>query len=170
MSWIEPIFDRTLQDISNVKSQLAYIQQTGWSTLSATEKNNFLGELRGTFGKTTLERIINNIYYLEEVLLAHGYNPVLPMRLGKSWSFSSIVTFNQLKGLVADVQALVDCSYNTIRNLPKDVTYLDYQMVNDIEHVMWNINWFIGKIEEHILYCGQAKCGQTVVGGLLYAR
>lgn len=170
MSWLEPIFDRTLQDILNVKAQIEHIQQSGWATFSTDEQNAFLGELRGTFSKVTIERIINNIYYLEQLLLQHGYSPRLPTRPKTSWEYSDVPTFELLTQLVDDIQQLVDCSYEAARQLPQDLTYLDYQKVNDIEYVQWNIKWFIEKIEEHVLYCGQPKCGQTVVGGLLYAR
>lgn len=170
MSWLEPIFDRTAQDIENVKTLIQTIQSSGWSSLSVEQKQQFLGELRGTLSRETLERIINNMYYLESRLFQHGYYPKIPTRLKNEWNLKEVPTLVQLTQLCEDLQQLVDCFYSVTREVPDDMSFVDFQKVNDMEKVEWDINDGLDKIDAHKLYCGQPYCGQTVVGGLLYAR
>lgn len=170
MSWIQPIIDRTSQDIINVKAFIKVIQSDGWNSLTTEDKNKFLGELRGTFSSTTINRIINNIYYLEQYLVQCGYLPKLSYSLSADWTNSELVTLDTLNKVVTDIQNLIDCFYEVSHALPTDLAVLTFEKVNTIENVEWDIKYWLDKINQHKLYCGQPFCGQTVVGGLLYAR
>lgn len=169
MSWIEPIFDRTSQDVINVKALIRVIQSDGWDSLTEEDKNTFLGELRGTFSSTTFNRIIENTYSLKEYLLSCGYKPEGLNDVPIGWTDSDIIDIYTLVWVVDNIQLLIECFYEVEDQLPTDLLVLDFEKVNAIEKVEWDIKYWLDKIKEHKLYCGQPSCGQTVIGGLLYA-
>lgn len=167
MEWITPIFDRTIEDVDQVLMLINVIQQDGWSNVDDDIKSQFLGELRGTFSKATIERIINNTKYLEARLLEHGYNPSITHQKD-IWEYSDIPTINDLTELVSNLQRLIDCFYDVTGTLPTDMSTLEFDEVNDMERVLYDINQYMDWIGGHSLYCGTVACGQSKIGGFTW--
>lgn len=166
MEWITPIFDRTSDDVANVLALINVIQVDGWDSLPADDQEKFLGELRGTFSKVTIERIINNTQFLVDKLYEYGYNKAPIVYQKGTWAYSDIPTISDLNLLVRNLQALLDTFYNVTGELPSDLSTVELDEVNAIERALFDINAHIDKISEHRLWCGTVACGQTVVGGL----
>lgn len=165
MEWITPIFDRTSTDLESVRALIQEIKSVGWNNLDEDSRNYFLGEIRGTFSKTTYERIINNTQYLKQRLLDYGYNPKIQFQ-PLNYDFSDIPIVSELLVTVSNLQKLIDCFYNVTGELPSDVTYLDIEKVNAMEKCLHDIDRYLTRTDGHILYCGTVSCNQTVVGGL----
>lgn len=167
MEWITPIFDRTIEDVDQVLMLINVIQQDGWNNVDDDVKSQFLGELRGTFNKVTIERIINNTKYLEEKLLSLGYNPQITHQKDV-WSYSDIPTITDLTELVSNLQNLIDCFYNITGTLPTDMSTLEFDEVNDMERVLYDINRYSDRVDKRRLYCGTVMCGQSKIGGFAW--
>ena len=165
LEWIDPIFDRAETDVESVKALIMEIKEVGWNNLDEDSRNYFLGEIRGTFSKTTYERILNNIQYLSQRLIRYGYNPKV-YKQPMSYEFSDIPTIDDIGKTVQNLKSIVDCFYDITVELPDDVNYLDINKVNAMEQSLYDVDRYLSRTDGNNLRCGTVNCNQTVVGGL----
>ena len=164
MEWITPIFDRTVDDVANVK---AIIQEFLRNPDEQT-RQQLLGELRGTISTTTMNRIINNTQFIEEKLLKYGYNPKITHQK-LNWSFSEIPELPVFVEMVRNLKALLKCFYEvsaSSADLSEEMLNLiDFNEVNAMEKILYDITVHLDLISQRRLWCGTTWSGATVVGG-----
>lgn len=143
MSWIEPIFDRTEQDVEYAKQQIA---------LGINDV-----EYKGCLNVTDLNRIENNTQYLSEVLTSLLYPSEV---VTKSWTINSIPNDNDIKRILDNISKVM-VSFRTptdIEIMPE--TIRTYEDINAIEKNLYLIKVMVDDMISSFAECGDSECGE----------
>lgn len=124
---ITPVTDRTLTDVERVKE----LFNKGYQYMSASERAEWLGGMKGALNKSDLERIENNIQLLSDVLeldldTCYGDIPNIP-------------TTEYFSNLLDNVEAIRNgyAIYDTTPLTP--VKMNTYTEVNAVEQILFDV-------------------------------
>jgi len=129
-SWITPITDRTQADVDRAK----YLMEKGYENFTPEEKAEWDAGLKGCLNRSDLERILNNIELLAEVLeinVPHWatipYTPVTE-------DIGYYILFPV--GLIRNAYSV----YDTTPPAPNTANRrLTWKIVNDIEQILLDV-------------------------------
>ena len=129
-AWITPIIDRTQADVDRAKELIA----KGYSHLTVEEKAEWDAGLKGCFNRSDIDRIMNNIGLLGEVLeiSVPTWNnpPYTPLQ--QDISLKILYPVSIIRG-----------AYSVYEDTPPApslaLTNLDYKVVNDIEKILLDV-------------------------------
>ena len=126
--WIEPITDRTEEDVKKASEMAA----TGWEKLTDSEKEEWKAGLKGALNNSDLLRIETDIQILADVLelplttYADGI-PELPRESYFGNLLSNIEAIRQASAIHSDTPKAPENPVN------------DYEKINDIEKILSDI-------------------------------
>lgn len=129
-TWITPVTDRTAEDVERAK----YLMEKGYPNLTASEKAEWDAGLKGCLNRSDIDRILNNIELLAEVLelnIPHWasipYTPVIE-------DFSYYILF--------PVQT-IRSSYSVYDDTPPapstSTKHPTWKTINDIEQILLDV-------------------------------
>ncbi len=146
--WIEPVIDRTSQDVDTALKKIREWKSQG---------NPSISDLKACFNISDINRIEGNIHHLSIKLNEYYYKQEIELR---EWEMLDIPTKADMDELIAKVELLVD-KYFAIAGMP-DIPnkLLNYEEVNDIEKILLMIKVAIIDMENSFKKCGAFKCGQ----------
>lgn len=153
MAWIEPVINRTLADVEDVKSLKERIYAVGWTGLDPEERKTFLGDMIGSLNSIMLNRIEGNTAELAGLLQSLGYL-VPSLNYVVNWGVSSLPNIQEFIRILSNIEKLLDCSYSMKTKLPATLSKPDYQQINDTEKVLLELKDAIKLIIEGFRYCG----------------
>lgn len=142
MAWSIPIYDRTLADV----------------TLAKENQENPLN-LKGALNVSDLNRIEENAVYLYNKLKDNGYNPVVSTH--SVWQTSDLFYLTDMDRIRQNVLNMVE-NYSSLSSTPTVVignSYLGIVDINDVEHVLHDLNLLLENMIASFVYCGDAICG-----------
>ncbi len=134
--WIEPIVDRTLQDVRNKDPIRAFLNY--WD----------------------LNRIEQDTEYLSSILNGYGYNQSLTHRT--DWLMSDFPYASQMERVRQNVQTLIDVYHAQDVPLPETLQNLDWQKLNAVESNLKLMKEMIHRMEQSFRYSGTFYSGQGV--------
>ncbi len=134
--WIEPITDRTLQDVRNKDSIRAYLNY--WD----------------------LNRVEMNTEYLADMLNGYGYNQSLSHKT--DWLMSDFPYAVQMERVRTNVLKLIEVYHEQGVPLPATLQNLDWRKLNDLENILKLTKEMIHRMEQSFRYCGTFCSGQGV--------
>lgn len=151
VEWIEPVFDRTLDDIEFAKKQ---IQE--WIQNKLASGNVKTCELKGCFNVTDINRIEGNIRYITDKLNFWGYKTETEC---KTWELKDIPTVNDVNRILTNLRILVT-AYHKKRNI-SDIPWnmINFRDINAIEENLFYINELIEIMIKSLQKCGMFKSG-----------
>ncbi len=129
------IFDRTQLDIDN-----------------DTEK--------GQYTYTDLNRVEEWCRYLADIL--NGYNYYVSIETKTDWLESDYHYSQDLERIRKNVNRLKE-AYFSFTQIPKNLEYMTIEQANDIEKILYEIDYILAGMENNFVYCGVAGCGQDRV-------
>lgn len=139
--FIEPIFDRTQEDVDTLKVLL----NKGYKNFTDEEKELWKQSLKGAFNVSDINRIENNIYVLSSYLNIEIDKKIYAETDIPTWS-----DFLRIRNNLIDI-----VEYSNLGISPGDVPelpYNTYEKINIIERLMFEIyNLFINQF---VCYCG----------------
>ena len=162
MPWITPIYDRKQSDVDLLKTLKNKINQLYWESLTVLEKENwFIG--KGAIKYTDLNRIENNSLYLKEQLEQYGYLATVDVKL--DWEMTDFLKLEDINRIKQNVINLIDGYYSlpwspVISLVP---TTLDFEQVNEIEKMLFDLDYILNNMIDGFRYCGTFVCGQEIV-------
>jgi len=164
MTWTTPIIDRSLSDVESLLLKLSIVNTVGWSNLTVEQKNDWLLDNKGAFNSSDNDRVVNNILHLQN-LLNVGFGIVVnldPMLSGLSKS--DYYTLSQFDAIRGNINKLTNASYKyaSTPNVNFSTT-VNFQIMNDIEKVLFDLKEILEKIPIGFIYCGSFNCGQTPI-------
>lgn len=167
MSWIEPLYDRTEQDIKDVQTIVNKILTSGYDSISNSEKELVIGRTRGTFSADTMNRLCNNLVYLKEKLFEAGYNVDIQTTNDTTWNYSYIVYFEDLNRIRQDCLNIKSAVGATLYKLPinSDMYYLTIEILNNIEKLINDVKIGLESVEKSTVISGDVICGACYTGG-----
>lgn len=124
MAWIQPIYDRTQEDVLNAKDTL-----TRWIASNPT----IFTDLKGCLNATDLNRIEGNIDYLSETLNSFLYHNEVN---SKQWERVDLPNVLDLQRIVSNLEILFNAFYRptSATELPTNMSSFD-----DINRLEQNI-------------------------------
>ena len=145
MSWISPIYDRTLSDVEQAKSN-----------------RNDSQSWKGALNYVDWERITGNIKFVSDELKSRGINP--PAMTSKLfWTIGEIPPRAEIAKIRSDLISLYDFWYKLSSTPhPPDLPYTHYQKINDIEKILFDFKQFIDWLDDTNIYSGQFYSGDTM--------
>lgn len=152
--WITAITDRTKEDVDKVILLNSKVQQ---GICTDDEMAEWREDLKGAFNSADMERIINNITILDEVLET---NLDLP-------TFNSFPTLDWFSAVLRDIQTLRD-AYITFENTPDTPIASEmnsYVAINNAEQILQDI--YIILCNNFFHYCGEDFYSGDEIGLLL---
>lgn len=146
--WNDAIYDRTEQDVARVK----YLtKQYLNGSITQAEKVEYADDLKGALNRSDLERIINNIELLNEVLELSLDVPTIPPHYPADTDF-----YEDLLDCVATIRASYAIHADTPQTPSQPLNL--YTKWNDIEKILFDIYDILNtqfvyySIDE--IYCG----------------
>lgn len=136
--WISPIYDRTEQDVSFAKQQIALWMQNSVGTASLTYP------LKGCLNLHDLNRIENNIKYLGDLLTEYRYVSGIST---KTWEQKGLPNISDIERILRNVSKMarampLDGNVPTVPGSMKK-----YTEINDIEKILFEIKAIVDNIQ-----------------------
>lgn len=148
MTWIEPVFDRTQEDVEYALKQLAEWRATG-------ETNTF--DLKGCLNVSDINRIENNIAYLATNLSSLYYfsTPVT-----KTWEQTQIPTSDDVDRILNNVRELNEAFYQSPESPPVPDGLFTISQVNDLEENLYQLKTMLDNMISSFKQSGAFECGE----------
>lgn len=171
MAWSEPLYDRTAQDVKDVQTIMNKILISGYDSLTEDEIDLVNGRTRGTFSANTMNRICNNLVYLQQVLEQAGYSILIETTNTTEWNYDSIVNYEDLLKIRNDCALIKNKIGSTYPlPIPSDMYYLTFTILNNIEKLINDVKIGLESVEASTVISGIAICGAHYTGGSIYGR
>lgn len=127
------IIDRTAQDVARWKE----LHDKGWLAMTADERTEWLGEMKGRYSYTDMNRVEDATAELSELFVLSGWlsEPLETM----SWSHLAIPAKEDMERYFGNVQTLRNAApvlYHETPHAPSIEQPFDYQRANDLEQIL----------------------------------
>lgn len=129
------IFDRTTNDI-----------------LNRTKK--------GFYNYDDLNRVEEWCGYLADVLKSYNYHA--HVNLKTNWNEKDFPTAIEMERIRNNVD-IVKKAYTAFTEIPANLDYMTIDKANDIERILFEIDYILAGMENNFIYCGVSNCGQERV-------
>lgn len=163
------IYDRTLEDVAEVRRLLAKLDPETGDGLTAAEQAKWDAGLKGAYNFTDLNRVESAVKTLAAALTSAGYPvEITPVLKGsksedREWQEGDIVRRAQWTTYLSNVQRLRDAYYTLAETgaLPKPEDKLGYVGANNIEKVLADIDLLIDCMKSSYRRCGTFRSGNN---------
>lgn len=138
--WIEPIFDRTDEDVKFAREQISK-----WIAEELSGNPIETYDLKGCLNLVDLNRIEGNINYLNEVLTKLHYPPGAS---SKAWERSGLPTARDISRILNNIRLIISVYYQqeNAPDVPENMgSYMD---INAIEENLLLIKQLIDSMRE----------------------
>ncbi len=151
--WIDPVFDRTEDDVETAKEQ---IQKWIDEFLTGNPVETY--ELKGCLNLSDINRIEGNIQYLSDKLEALYYTPGTS---SKKWNKSDLPTESDIRRILNNVRLIINSYYQREEVTPLSDDMTNYSEINAIEENLYNIKILLDSMIDSF-----PKSGVLQVGGM----
>lgn len=151
------ITDRTQMDVDRWKE----LKAKGWDGMTAEEQAEWSTSLRGCYNYTDMNRVESAVEYVANRLIEVGY-PVYPV-VKKNWQLSDKPTradFARYMQNIADIRGAM-ATYPTTPAAPTTNQQLTYQLANDLEKILVDIDELVTLLVNAYFYCGEIYAGES---------
>ena len=151
------ITDRTQADVD----RRAELKAKGWQGMTAEEKAEWKTSLKGGYNYTDMNRVESAVEYVANKLTEAGYY-IAPV-VKKTWAVTSKPTVDDIKRYmknVADTRATL-ATFSTTPEAPTTAKKLTYQMANDIEQILLDVDDLIGRMVSAYFYSAELYSGEV---------
>ena len=150
--WINPVFDRTREDVEFAIRKIAEWKQ-GHTHFTG---GNDVYDLKGCLNVTDLNRIEENIAYLADKLEAYSYPAYVSTR---PWDRGGVPTQRDVSRIVENIKSLLSSFYspNNAPALPNKMS--SYEDINAIEENLYLIKVLLDGMEGSFKVSGVTKSG-----------
>lgn len=151
------ITDRTQADVE----RFAELQAKGWRGMTEDEKTEWETSLKGAYNHTDMNRVESAVEYVANRLTEAGY-VVLPI-VRKSWTGSDKPTLDDIKRYmknIADIRAALTI-FATTPEAPTTEKRLTYQMANDMEQILKDVDDLISRMVSAYFYSNDLYSGEV---------
>lgn len=145
--WIEPVFDRTEEDVEYAK---AYNKSPSESAAS---------EYKGALNASDLNRIEGNCAYLSALLHSCGYTSHVTVKT--DWTMTDFPTLAEFTRIRDNITELMR-AYAQAEDMPdmRTDSRTDYVEINNMEFDLYRINEMIANMKAIYIYSGELYEGE----------
>jgi hypothetical protein len=151
------ITDRTQADVD----RYAELQAKGWRGMTDEEKSEWKTSLKGAYNLTDMNRVESAVEYVANRLTEAGY-VVLPI-VKKDWNGSDKPALDDIKRYmknIADIRAAL-ATFSTTPEAPTTKKRLTYQMANDMEQILMDVDDLISRMVSAYFYSNDLYSGEV---------
>ena len=149
--WIEPVFDRTNEDVTFARKQvLKWIA----AKLSGNPVETY--ELKGCFNLTDINRIEGDIQYISDRLDELYYPPGTSCKV---WERSGLPTAQDVKRILSNVRLIIAVYHQQegVPDVPEDMS--TFSDINAIEENLYAIKQLLDSMVDRFQKSGMFKSG-----------
>lgn len=150
MTWLDPVFDRTWDDVEQ-----AAVKIQEWKETGVFDNVN----LKGCLNYTDMNRIEGNIDYIAQWLVSLGYNTRFTPKQWQRGDFVTLEDVNHIVNSLLDILQKVRVPRAPV--IPKHMT--TYTAINSIERATYEINRVISFMEGSFKKCGTFNSGNKPI-------
>ena len=150
------ITDRTAQDVERWR----YLHTKGWDAMSEAEREEWQTSLKGAYNYTDMNRVESAVQFIADRFLDLGYYVAPEVKM--IWSVSDHPTKADMDRYFANI-ALLRSILTVLPTTPKAPTTekkLDYQVANDIEQILTDVDRLISSVKQGWYYAGDVFTGE----------
>lgn len=151
------ITDRTQADVD----RRAELKAKGWQGMTAEEKAEWKTPLKGGYNYSDMNRVESAVEYVANKLSDAGYvlNPVVK----KNWTVTDKPAIEDIRRYmknVADIRATL-ATFETTPEAPTTERKLTYQVANDIEQILLDVDVLITRMASAYFYSAELYSGEV---------
>ncbi len=150
------ITDRTAQDVERWR----YLHTKGWDAMSEAEREEWQTSLKGAYNYTDMNRVESAVQFIADRFSDLGYYVAPEVKM--VWSVSDHPTKVDMERYFANI-ALLRSILTVLPTTPKAPTTekkLDYQVANDIEQILTDVDRLISSVKQGWYYAGDVFTGE----------
>lgn len=117
--------------------------------------NNVI-DLKGCLNLADLNRIEENIAYLDELMESFSYTPNIH---GKKWTIVDLPNQDDMSRIIENIRALISAYYSPFSPPTLPTTMLSYEDLNAIEENLYLIKELLDCMQTSFNKVGTIKCG-----------
>lgn len=151
------ITDRTQADVDRYTE----LKMKRLSGMTADEKAEWETQLKGAYNYTDMNRVESAVEYVANRLTEAGYI-IIPV-IKKNWAKTdkpTLADFNRYLKNVSDIRSAL-ATYETTPDAPTTERKLSFQMANDIEKILTDVDDLISKMMSAYFYSGDLYSGEV---------
>lgn len=152
--WVEPIFDRTQEDVEFAIKKIAE-----WVAADISGRPIVTYNLKGCLNMADINRIEDNIKYLSEKLSEYGYSSYL---VAKKWSMSDMPTAKDITRITSNVNELIASYYKPIGAVEVSASMLNYTEINTLEKNLYLIQRLLDSMVRSFKLSGDFNSGGSM--------
>lgn len=154
---VEMITDRSSADVLRWKE----LQRKGFASMTAEERAEWLSPMKGSYNAEDLNRVETAVAYVAGRLQENGYY-VAPV-VKTTWTMRDIPSISDMNRYFGNVAALRAAFpvYDTTPDAPTTAKKLDYQMANDLERILLDVDDLLTKMAGAWFYSGDLYSGEV---------
>lgn len=151
------ITDRTLQDVQRWK----FLRDKGWN-MSVEEQEEWLSAMKGSYGATDMNRVEAVVKLLSERLHDLGYLHGF-LITKQDWTNQDIPTKTDMDRYFGNVTAMRESITLPVGtpNAPSTGQRFDYEMANNLEKILIEIDRVTNDLQKSWLYAGDIFTGEV---------
>ena len=149
------VYDRTESDVQRAQ----FLRARKWDELSAGERAEWAGGLKGSYNAGDLTRVDGNTAIIAQAVLAAS----LPVSVTgtKTWNMVDIPARIQMERIRQNVLALRNAlpMPASLPAVPATLEQMTFTKANDIERILWMVNLLIDSIPKNMRYVNTFQVG-----------
>lgn len=151
------VFDRTEQDVERWR----LLHSKGWAAMSDDEKAQWQTALKGAYNYVDLNRVESAVAFISNRLIEAGYFVAPDIR--SVWRINDHPTKADMDRYfenIAMLRSALPAVYPTTPEAPTTQKKMDYQVANDIEHILSDVDRLITSVRQSWYYAGDVFTGE----------
>lgn len=156
-SSLDLITDRTQRDVDRVEE----LAEKGWAAMTEQERAEWLGEMKGAYNASDMNRVGEAIAYVAGRFNGFGYN--IQVSPKTDWTVEDIPTASQMADYLSYVKALRNAVpvMDDTPAAPAEIYGRTHQEANDIEQILLDVDALISNIAAAWYYSGDLFAGEV---------
>lgn len=165
LSSLEYVTDRKLSDVARWE----YLRAKGWSKMTIEERREWLGEIvhgtsatKGMYTHKDLNRVEKAIENIVNRFKYYGYT-VPDMVIKTDWTYKDAFWSGEMVRYYTNIETLRGLLpvYPDTPKAPTIGENMSYQLANDIEKILMDIDFMFGSIKSGWNYVGDLMAGEV---------
>lgn len=151
------ITDRTQLDVDRVEE----LAEKGWAAMTEQERAEWLGEMKGAYNASDMNRVGEAVAYVAGRLTDCGY--AAPVSPKTDWTEDDEPSTDQLASYLADISTIRG-ALAVLPSTPATPAEIDgrtHQEANDIEQILLDVDALISNMEQAWHYSGDLYAGEV---------
>lgn len=151
------ITNRTAADVERFLT----LKNKGFDNLTDAEKTEWLSDMKGAYNYSDLNRVEAALLYVAERLREYGYH--LTLETHGTWSMGDIPTLADMTKYLDNVRAIrtAFATLSTTPQVPESMQHLSYQKANDIEQIIFDVDYLITNMINSMFYSNDLISGEV---------